>query len=131
MYDAWNDGRMEDVYATIDEHVVDHNAGDDEAGLAGVRAALDGLLTGLPDLRYEVLAVAWDGSDVTAARLGCTATHTGDLFGSPATGRRAEWTETRWVRWRNGKIVEHWANTDALPMMRQLGLVTPVGRDSW
>lgn len=131
LYDAWNDGRMEDAYGLIDEHVVDHNAGDDEAGLAGVRAALDGVRTGFPDLRYTVEHVAFDGRDVTAARLHCAGTHTGDFFGTPATQRRAEWNETRWVRWRDGKIVEHWATTDSLSMMRQLGLLETSGRDTW
>ena len=131
MYQAWNDGRMEDFYGFIAEDVVDYNAGDSEAGLAGVRAALGAVREGIPDLRYEVLAVAWDGTDLTAARLGCSGTHLGDFFGDPPTGRRAEWTETRWARWLDGKVVEHWANTDALTMMRQLGLIAPVTRDSW
>ncbi len=131
LYDAWNDDRMEDAYALIDEHVVDHNAGDDEAGLAGVRAALDGVRTGFPDLRYTVEHVAFDGIDVTAVRLHCAGTHTGDFFGTPPTQRRAEWRETRWARWRDGKVVEHWATTDSLSMMRQLGLVGAGGRDSW
>jgi len=131
MYDSWNDGRMEDFYGAIDEHVVDHNAGDDEAGLAGVRATLDTVRGAFPDLAYEVLAIASGDDDLTAVRLRCTGTHLGDLFGDAPTGRRAEWTETRWARWRDGKVVEHWANTDSLSMMRQLGLISPAGRDSW
>jgi predicted ester cyclase len=131
MYDAWNDNRMEDVYATIDEHVLDHNADDAEAGLAGVRLALDGVRRGFPDLLYTVEHVAFDGVDVTAARLRCTGTHTGDFFGIPPTGRAADWRETRWARWRDGRVVEHWATTDSMTMMRQLGLLDTAGRDSW
>ncbi len=131
MYGAWNDGRMEDVYAMIDEHVVDHNADDAEAGLAGVRLALDGVRRGFPDLQYTVEHVAFDGVDVTAARLRCVGTHTGDFFGIAPTGRGADWRETRWARWRDGTVVEHWATTDALTMMRQLGLLDTAGRDTW
>jgi hypothetical protein len=58
-------------------------------------------------------------------------THLGDFFGDPPTGRRVTWTETRWARWQDGRVVEHWANTDALGMLRQLGLVQPTARDSW
>ncbi len=131
MYEAWNSNRMDDFYALLDSHVVDHNADDVEAGLAGVRAALDGVRRGFPDLRYTVEHVAFDGVDVTAVRLHCAGTHTGDFFGTPATGRPARWTETRWARWRDGKVVEHWATTDSLTMMRQLGLLETGGRDTW
>jgi len=133
LYDDWNDGRMEDFYGRIDEHVVDHNADDAEAGLARVRAALDSVRRGFPDLVYTVEHVASDGVDLTAAHLHCAGTHTGDFFGIPATGRRAEWRETRWARWADGKVTEHWATTDSLSMMRQLGLLGDAaeGRDSW
>lgn len=131
MYSAWNEDRMADFYAVLDEHVVDHNADDAEAGLEGVRSALDGVRRGFPDLRYEVLQVAFDGIDVTAVRLECSGTHTGDFFGTPPTHRRARWQESRWARWRDGKVTEHWATTDALTMMRQLGLMGSAARDSW
>jgi predicted ester cyclase len=39
-----------------------------------------------------------------------------------ATGKRATWTESHFVRIKNGKMVEHWGDIDQLGMLRQLGL---------
>jgi len=55
------------------------------------------------------------------------------VFGMPATGKHAEWTESHIVKLVNGKITEHWGVIDQLGMLRQLGLAptpeaVPAGR---
>jgi C-1 hydroxylase len=130
MYDLWNRGEMEAFYALLDDDVVDHNAAGGERGIAGVRSILDQVRTAFPDMTYRVDDVLVDG-DKLAVRLTVEATHTGEFFGHQPTGRHASWTETRVVRIRDGKTVEHWANIDSLGMMRQLGLIGEPGRDSW
>lgn len=121
---------MEAFYELIDDDVVDHNAGAGKNGIAGVRAALDEVRRGFPDMTYRVEEVLVDG-DRLAVRLAVNATHTGEFFGYKPTGRHASWSETRIVRIAAGKTVEHWANIDSLSMMRQLGLLEQQGRESW
>ncbi len=40
----------------------------------------------------------------------------------PATGKQATWTESHFVRIKDGKATDHWGDIDQLGMLRQLGL---------
>ena len=142
LYDAWNRGDMETFYAGIHEHVTDHNAGEEETGIEGVRNALDTVRQAFPDHVYEVLDVVANPETMSlVCRLKCTATHVGDLFGLAPSGKKAEWVEARFVRLVPSEdpeqrfpvqTMEHWCITESLPMMVQLGHVSPPGtRQSW
>ena len=48
--------------------------------------------------------------------------NTGSIFGRPPTGHRAEITVFDQVRFRDGRIVEHWGVPDQLGLLIQLGL---------
>ena len=48
--------------------------------------------------------------------------NTGSIFGRPPTGRRAVITVFDQVRFRDGRIVEHWGVPDQLGLLMQLGL---------
>jgi predicted SnoaL-like aldol condensation-catalyzing enzyme len=43
----------------------------------------------------------------------------------PPTGRTFAITQSHWLRIRDGKVVEHWANRDDLGQAKQLGWVPP------
>ena len=43
----------------------------------------------------------------------------------PPTGREFATTQTHWFRFRDGLVVEHWANRDDLATAEQLGWVPP------
>ena len=50
------------------------------------------------------------------------ATHTGDgLGGVKPTGKRVSAEQMHFVRFQDGKIVEHWAVRDDAGLLRQLG----------
>jgi predicted ester cyclase len=61
-------------------------------------------------------------ADKIAVRVVMTGTHTGDLFGIAPTGKYVSVNQFQIERIENGKIVEHWRQTDDLGMLRQLGL---------
>jgi predicted ester cyclase len=94
-----------------------------------------------PDHRYEVLDVIADAAHASfVVRLRARGTHRGDLFGIAPSGQHAEWTEARFIRVcvaePGGRwpmlTTEHWAISDSLTMMLQLGHVPPPGaRESW
>ncbi|HSW43565.1 MAG TPA: ester cyclase [Patescibacteria group bacterium] len=48
--------------------------------------------------------------------------NTGSVFGRPPTGRRSEITPFDQVRFRDGRLVEHWGVPDQLGLLIQLGL---------
>jgi predicted ester cyclase len=52
-------------------------------------------------------------------------THQGAFMGVPSTGKRVTSTFIDISRIADGKIVEHWNETDMLGMLQQLGLVPP------
>ena len=53
-------------------------------------------------------------------------THQGEFWGQPPTGKRIEFEVIDIFRVADGKIVEHWAQLDALSLARKLGL-RPLG----
>ena len=60
--------------------------------------------------------------DKVALRAIVRATHTGEILGIPATGKKIEWGQILIFQVENGKIVEVWEDWDALGLMQQLGM---------
>jgi len=52
-------------------------------------------------------------------------THTGELFGVPATGKRVKQSGIMVYRIRDGKVVEQWAEANMWGLMQQLGAASP------
>lgn len=73
--------------------------------------------------RLDVLDELVEGEDAIAVRVTMRGTHRGDFFGIPPTGKAFVVTQMNLERFRDGRIVEHWRNTDELGLLRQLGLV--------
>jgi steroid delta-isomerase-like uncharacterized protein len=104
--EVWNERRTE----IIDELVTAESVCYSEAGeLRGKQAFMDlvhgPFLTAFPDLHVTVDEVA-DAGDVSVVRWTAKGTHTGDLPGMPATGRRITFRGLTWIRYRDGKMVE-------------------------
>jgi predicted ester cyclase len=91
------------------------------SGREGVKAIASALRKGFPDLNYRLDRQIAEG-DFVAGYVTVSGTHKGEVFGMPATGKRAEWAESHIVKMVNGKITEHWGVVDQLGMLRQLGL---------
>jgi len=90
-------------------------------GLEGIRQLFGMLRAAFPDLHYDVDDVVAEGDKVVQRVTGSGTMH-GSLFGLPATGRPASWSEIHISRFDGGKVVEHWSVTDQLGMLQQLGL---------
>lgn len=89
--------------------------------------ALENLFTayrrGLPDLKTSIDDVIASGDKVVIS-VTLAGTHTGDLMGIPATGRRLTVHGMVLSRLDDGKIVEEWEILDMLGMFQQLGVVS-------
>ncbi len=90
-------------------------------GLEGIRQLSGMLRAAFPDLHYSVDDVMAEGDKVVQRVTGSGTMH-GPLFGLPATGRSASWSEIHISRFDGGKVAEHWSVTDQLGMLQQLGL---------
>ncbi|NIM92159.1 MAG: ester cyclase [Anaerolineales bacterium] len=65
--------------------------------------------------------------DQVVTRWSSEFTHTGDLFGVPATGKRVKQSGIMIYRIKGGKVVEQWAEANMMGLMQQLGVVPPPG----
>ncbi len=87
--------------------------------LAGYCSVIDGFRSGAPDLAVEQLEVV-SNEDVVAIRSQVSGTHTGELFGVPATGRTFAFTAMDIHRLSEGKIAATWHAEDFGGLMKQL-----------
>ena len=111
---------MKEVY---DRDVLYHGtAGEEIRGLESVVAFIQGYFTAFPDMKFTVEDVFGEG-DRVFSRVRVEGTNTGEMMGTPPTGKRLD---IRWLmnvaRIADGKIVEEWEIFDQMDMMRQLGL---------
>lgn len=90
-------------------------------GREGLKAIARAVRTAFPDLKCTVDLQVAEG-DLVASKITYTGTMKGALWGMPATGKPATWTESHFVRIKDGKATDHWGDIDQLGMLRQLGL---------
>ncbi len=96
-------------------------------GLEGMKKMVADFKVSMPDAKYTIEDMRVDG-DILVARVRMTGTNTGPMMGMPATNKKMEnIMSIDWVRWENGKFVEHWGVGEEMKMMEQLGLMPPMG----
>lgn len=120
--EVWGAGRVDVIDELFAVDVVDHNpAPGGPAGVAGIRAAVTEFRNGVPDLTMTLHSVTVDG-DRGADHWTLNGTHTGTLFGIPATGRRIEFSGMDTVRvGADGRITDIWHIEEIMSLMGQLG----------
>lgn len=91
-------------------------------GLAGAKWIAQVFRQAFPDLHSKVDDIVAEG-DRVVVRWSGGGTHEGELFGIPPTGKEIRAAGIHIFRIANGKIVEHWGNSDDLGMMQQLGVI--------
>lgn len=79
-----------------------------------------------PDIEYEVEAVFGEGNQY-AVRWSSEGTQTEKLFGIEGEGEKFSGTGLNVFEFSDGKISAVWSYWDTLGMVRELGLVSPVG----
>jgi predicted ester cyclase len=80
-------------------------------GPDGVSAGLAAFRAGFPDHDAEVVHMVAEG-DLVATYKTFTGTHTGEFLGISPTGRRVTIRVMDVVRYRDGRIAEHWSVVD-------------------
>jgi predicted ester cyclase len=93
-------------------------------GLDEVVSLLGGFVGALSDIDAAEQDVIASG-DLVALRQVVSATHTGNLLGVPATGRRITWDAVDIYRVTDdGRISEQWAFEDLAAMLSQAGAIS-------
>lgn len=94
------------------------------AGRDNVVNLLRVFIGALPDLKAVEQDLIASG-DLVAMRLVVTATHSADLLGIPASGRRVTWDAVDIYKLTDdGKISEEWALDDMAAFASQLGAIS-------
>jgi steroid delta-isomerase-like uncharacterized protein len=121
VFGAGNMKTFDEIIA--DDYVNHHMPVPDVPGTkAGFRQIVDATRQAFPDVHVNVMDVVAE-DDFVVFHDTVRATSRGEFFGVPANGKRLEWTEIHFLRIRNGRIVEHWANFDQLGILQQLGAI--------
>jgi steroid delta-isomerase-like uncharacterized protein len=127
--EVWNSGNLAVIDELIAEDHVDHDPAQAGApgGREGMRAFVQMYRSAYPDSHLELGEMIAEG-DLVAAPWTATGTHQGELMGIAPTGKSVTVTGIGIDRVVDGKIVESWANYDALGMLAQLGAIpAPAG----
>ena len=85
-------------------------------------------LEAITDRSNTIIQLMGEG-DLVAARLQITGTHSGNLYGIPATGKPIDIVSGAILRLENGKIVDSWFMAEEARLLRQLGARLPARQD--
>jgi steroid delta-isomerase-like uncharacterized protein len=113
-------GNAAAVDELVAEDFVPHTWPSTGDGRADLRQAMERVSMGLAEVEFTIEDMIGEG-DRVAVRLASSATHVGDFMGLSPSGNRYTIGEIHIFRIRDGQIVEHWHQLDAIGLMRQLG----------
>ena len=102
-----NGGNLAVADELIDPEFLDREAQPGRnRGPESFRQLITMLRTAFPDLHFAIEDLIAEG-DTVAGRLTMNGTHTGPLMGMPPTGRAVRQAHMHFVRFRDGKAIEH------------------------
>lgn len=93
-----------------------------EKGPAGFRDTIEGLRTGVPDIRFTIDELVAEG-DAVAVHWTWRGTQTGVLNGLAASGKSLTNPGIALYHLKDGKIVRGTLQTDRLGLLQQIGVV--------
>ena len=120
----FNQGNFSLADEVIAPDFINHSVppGSSDRGPASMRQLITMLSTAFPDMHHTIEELVAEG-DTVVARVTFSGTHRGPFQGLPPTGRSFRQDQMHFIRFREGKVVEHRAVRDDLGMMRQLGVI--------
>ncbi|WP_122663233.1 ester cyclase [Pseudomonas viridiflava] len=92
---------------------------DTRVGLSGYREMLERDYRQIPGLQFHIRFLIADPEHI-AARLDFNCTPIGEFMGLPVNGRKVQFSENVFYRFREGRIVEVWSVIDKAAVEAQL-----------
>ena len=122
--EMFNQGNLANVDELIALDCINHEVppGMNNRGPESARQVVLMLRTAFPDLHFTIEELVAE-DDTVAGRVTMSGTHLGSFLGMSPTGRSVRQAQVHFVRFRDGKGVEHRAVRDDLGMMQQLGVI--------
>jgi steroid delta-isomerase-like uncharacterized protein len=127
--EIWHKGNLDAIEEFIAPNYIRHTShsregGRDVHGPEGARRSIASFRAAFPDVHFTEDAILVDG-DKVVVRWTFRGTHRGEFLGVAPTGKQVTFTGINIYRIADGKIVERWANEDAISLYQQLGLLAP------
>lgn len=121
---ATNEGKLDLFDQWVVPDYVEHDpVPGQKQGREGLKEAYRMFNAPFPDLEFVFADVIGEGNYVVGRGV-ISATHRGEFFGVPPTGKKVHWTGTRLFRVNEeGLITDGWVNIDMLGLMQQMGVV--------
>jgi steroid delta-isomerase-like uncharacterized protein len=122
--ELFNQGNLANVDELIAPDFINHEVPPsmNNRGPESARQVVMMLRTAFPDLHFTIEELVAEGDSVVG-RVSMSGTHQGPFMGIAPTGRSVRQAQAHFVRFRDGKGVEHRAVRDDLGMMQQLGVI--------
>jgi steroid delta-isomerase-like uncharacterized protein len=125
---------IEKVRDTGDASLIDEIVAPDVAlHLAGMPPEIQGrealkqiifmFINAFPDLKITQISPFLAQGDMVVGRVCWSGTHTGELMGIPASGKRVSVEDMHIERIVDGKIVERFAVTGMMSLLQQIGVI--------
>lgn len=122
--EMFNQGDLTSADEFVAPDFINHEvpAGRNNRGPESLRDVARMLRSAFPDLHFTIEELVAEG-DTVVGRLTMSGTHQGFLMGIAPTGRHVKQVHAHFVRFREGKAVEHSGVRDDLGLMQQLGVI--------
>lgn len=121
LYELFDRGDVAGLDDVLDPGLIDHNpVPGTSSGVEGMRALVAAVGEGFSDTQHQLIYQADPGDGWVVTHWRMTGTHTGDWFGTPATGREVSITGTDIVRVPENKITEIRHVEELLQLQQQL-----------
>jgi predicted ester cyclase len=122
--EMFNQGNLSIAEELVAPDCVNHEIppGLNNRGAESARQMVKMLRSAFPDLHFTIEELVGEG-DIVVGRVTMSGTHQGPLMGIAPTGRSVRQAQAHFVRFRDGKGVEHRAVRDDLGLMQQLGVI--------
>jgi predicted ester cyclase len=103
---------------------IEHQYGFIPPDVEGVKKAINSLHKAFPDFSLTIEDMIIDNDKVWGRMTG-RGTHKNQFGPLPPTGKKFEITVIDIMRFKDGKLIEHWGVPDRLALMEQLGMKPP------
>ena len=118
-----NQGRYEVAHEIFAPEFIYHGPGGQELkGPEGFIQLISTYRNAFPDLRLKANHMVAEGDSI-AVHFSSTGTHTGELMGLPATGKKINVSGMIFYRVADGKFIEAWEILEQYTMMQQIGVI--------
>ncbi len=124
--EVYNQGRLDVLDEIMDKNIVAH-WGVEMESLKVIKEYILMNTNAFPDIKIAVEDIIAEG-DKVVMRYFFTATHKGEFKGVAPTGKSIKVTGILIFKIANSRIIESWAQSDALGRMQQLGIISLPGQ---